>query len=246
MQAPVRVVGQTTATAALPTLSRLVAEERWDELSRLVLRTLQISIGLGILAGAATFALADPFVALVYLRGAFGESDARAVADTLRVFSLAVPAWIVQVIAVRAFYARRDFWRPMLLGTAIALLAIPLYLGLGPPFGARGLAGAGALAITANALATLALARRLHGAPQFARLAGTALRSLGISLPAAAAAFYCLPRLAGTIGALVDLAVGGVIFSILAIAGVLLAGDAPMRETLSEFRGALARRSRRA
>ena len=244
MQAPVAVVGQTTATAALPTLSKLVAEARWEELSSLVLRTLQIAIGLGVLAGAATFALADPFVALVYLRGAFGESDARAVADTLRVFSLAVPAWILQTVALRPFYARRDFWRPMLLGTAIAVLAIPLYLALGPPFGARGLAGAGALAITANVLATLALARRLHGAPHFAPLASTALRSILISLPAAAAAFYCMPGLGGALGALVDLAVGGIVFALLAIAGVLLVGDPPMRETLSEVRDSLPRRRR--
>jgi putative peptidoglycan lipid II flippase len=246
MQAPVAVVGQTAATAALPTLSKLVAEARWEELSSMVLRTLQLAIGLGVLAGAATFALADPFVALVYLRGAFGEGDARAVADTLRVFSLAVPAWIAQTIAVRPFYARRDFWRPMLLGTAIAVLAIPLYLMLGPPFGARGLAGAGALAITANALATLALARRLHGAPHFAPLASTALRAVLISLPAAAAAFYCQPGLGGGIGALVDLAVGGIVFALLAIAGALLVGDAPMRETLSEAWGSLARRRRAA
>lgn len=246
MQAPVAVVGQTAATAALPTLSKLVAEARWEELSSLVLRTLQVAIGLGVLAGAAAFALADPFVALVYLRGAFGESDARAVADTLRVFSLAVPAWILQTVAVRPFYARRDFWRPMLLGTVVALVAIPLYLALGPPFGARGLAGAGALAITANALATLALARRLHGAPHFAPLASTALRSILISLPAAAAAFYCLPGLGGAIGALVDFAVGGIVFALLAIAGVLLVGDAPMRETLSEVRDSLARRRRAA
>jgi putative peptidoglycan lipid II flippase len=244
MQAPVRVVGQTTATAALPTLSKLVAEARWEELSSLVLRTLQVAIGLGVLAGAATFALADPFVALVYLRGAFGEGDARAVAETLRVFSLAVPAWIAQMIAVRPFYARRDFWRPMLLGTAVALLAIPVYIALGPPFGARGLAGAGALAITANALATLALARRLHGVPRFAPLASTALRAILISLPAAAAAFYCQPGLGGVIGTIVDLVVGGVAFALLAVAGVLLAGDTPMRETLSGAWGSLARRRR--
>jgi peptidoglycan biosynthesis protein MviN/MurJ (putative lipid II flippase) len=208
MQAPVRVVGQTTATAALPTLSKLVAEARWEELSSLVLRTLQAAVGLGILAGAATFALADPFV--------------------------------------RPFYARRDFWRPMLLGTAIALLAIPLYLVLGPPFGARGLAGAGALAITANALATLVLARRLHGAPRFGPLASTALRAILIALPAAAAAFYCQPGLGGGIGALVDLAVGGIVFALLAIAGALVVGDAPMREMLSEAWGSLARRRRAA
>jgi peptidoglycan biosynthesis protein MviN/MurJ (putative lipid II flippase) len=147
---------------------------------------------------------------------------------------------------VRPFYARRDFWRPMLLGTVIALLAIPLYLILGPPYGARGLAGAGAIAITANALATLALARRLHGAPHFAPLASTALRAILISLPAAAAAFFCQPGLNGTVGALVDLTVGGLAFSLLAVAGVLVAGDAPMRETLSGLWRSLSRHRRTA
>jgi peptidoglycan biosynthesis protein MviN/MurJ (putative lipid II flippase) len=145
-------------------------------------------------------------------------------------------------IAVRPFYARRDFWRPMLLGTAIAILAIPLYLVLGPPFGARGLAGAGALAITANALATLALARLLHGAPHLAALAFSLLRAVLIALPAAIAAFYCQPLLGGAIGALVDFAVGAITFALLAIAGVLVVGDAPMREALSQSWRALARR----
>jgi putative peptidoglycan lipid II flippase len=183
---------------------------------------------------------------LIYLRGAFGEGDARAVAETLRVFCVAVPAWIVQMIAVRPFYARGDFWRPMLLGTAVALLAIPLYLALGPPFGARGLAGAGALAITANALATLTLARRLHGAPRFAPLACTALRALLIALPAAAAAFWCQPGVGGAMGAIVDLALGGIFFALLAIAGIFLAGDVPMRETLRDAGRSLTRRLRRA
>jgi putative peptidoglycan lipid II flippase len=244
MQAPVAVLGQPTATAALPTLSKLVTEGRFEELERLVLRTLQVAIGLGVLAGAATFALADPFVALVYVRGAFGAADGRAVTEVLRVFSLAVPAWIAQMIAVRPFYARGDFWRPMLLGTAIAALAIPIYLTLGPSFGARGLAAAGALAISANALATLLLARRLHGAPRLAPLASTALRALLISLPAAAAAFYLQPGLAGALGSVVNLAVGGIAFALVSVAGIFAIGDAPMRESLKEVWRSLARRLR--
>jgi putative peptidoglycan lipid II flippase len=244
MQAPVAVLGQPTATAALPTLSKLVTEGRFEELERLVLRTLQVAIGLGVLAGAATFALADPFVALVYVRGAFGAADGRAVTEVLRVFSLAVPAWIAQMIAVRPFYARGDFWRPMLLGTAIAALAIPIYLTLGPSFGARGLAAAGALAISANALATLLLARRLHGAPRLAPLASTALRALLISLPAAAAAFYLQPGLAGALGSVVNLGVGGIAFALVSVAGIFAIGDAPMRESLKEVWRSLARRLR--
>ena len=95
-------------------------------------------------------------------------------------------------------------------------------------------------------IAKLALARRLHGAPNFAPLVSTAFRTILISLPAAVAAFYCQPGLGGGIGALLDLAVGGIAFAVLAIAGVLLVGDAPMRETLSEAWGSLARRRRAA
>ena len=43
-----------------------------------------------------------------------------------------------------------------------------------------------------------------------------------------------------------DLAVGAAVFGLLAVAGVLLAGDAPMRETLSESWHSLARRGRTA
>ena len=62
----------------------------------------------------------------------------------------------------------------------------------------------------------------------------------------AAAAFFCQPGLGGAIGALVDLAVGGLAFSLLAVAGVVVAGDAPMRETLSESWRSLARQRRAA
>ena len=140
MQAPVAVVGQAVATAALPALSRLWSEGRREELDALVLRTLQASVALGVIAAGAMIALADPIVTLVYVRGAFEAADAGPVAWLLRVFCLAVPGWIAQQIGVRAFYARGDTWRPMLLGTAIALLAIPLYLALAPRLGAAGLA----------------------------------------------------------------------------------------------------------
>ena len=73
-------------------------------------------------------ALAEPVVTLIYQRGAFGAEDARAVAQVLQIFCWAVPGWILQTIAVRAFYARGDTWRPMLLGTppALAALVLPL------------------------------------------------------------------------------------------------------------------------
>ncbi len=235
MQVPVAVVGQAIAAAALPTLSRLWAERRHEELNRVVLGTLQAGLALAVFAGAVCFVLAQPLVRVVYQRGAFTVPDTATVAGILSLLSLAVPAWIGQQIAARAFYARGDTWRPMLLGTAVALAAIPLYLILGQRFGVRGLAIAGATGMSVNALATLALARWLHGAPDFGRLFATAARAAMIAVVAAAAAHYVLllqPGSQGMVGALVDLVSGGSVFAASAVLGIAVLGDQPMRDLL--------------
>jgi hypothetical protein len=118
----------------------------------------------------------------------------------------------------------------MILATFVALGSIPLYLGLGERAGAAGIAAAGVLGISANALGTLVLARRLHGAPRLLLLSTTFLRSVAIAGAAALVARAVLRGAPGLAGALVDLALGGVVFALVAGVGVALAGDAPMRE----------------
>ncbi len=233
MQVPVAVVGQAIAAAALPTLSRLYAEGRREELNTVVLRTLQAGVGLAVLAAAGSFALARPLVQLIYQRGAFGAADTTAVAAILALLCFAVPAWIAQQIITRAFYARADTWRPMLLGTAVALGAIPLYLALGERWGVRGLALAPAIGMSVNALATIVWARRLHGAPALDALLGTALRAAAVALPAALVVRALVatdPVPAAT--ALLELAGGGAAFAALAAAGTWLVGDEILRATV--------------
>jgi putative peptidoglycan lipid II flippase len=244
MLAPVAVAGQAIATAALPTLSRLWSEKRIDELDTTVLNTLRVGFGLAVLGGAALFALSEPLVAFIFRHGRFTAADAEIVAALLRILSFAVPGWILQQITVRAFFARGDTWRPMLLATAVALLAIPLYLALGPRFGAEGLAAAGAIAMTGNAILTLLYARRLHGAPDLAALAGTALRALVIAVAAAFAASLAVEALTSGAVALLQLAVGGVAFAITALLGARLIGDPPIRQAVARL-ASLRRRSGR-
>lgn len=238
MQVPVAVVGQALAAAALPALARLHAEGRRKELDAAVLRTLEAGLSLAVFAGGACLALARPLVIVVYQRGAFGPADSAAVAPLLALFAIGVPAWVAQQIAVRAFYARADTWRPMLLGTVIAVAVIPLYLGLARHMGAIGLPLAGAIAMSVNALATLVLARRLHGAPPLGRLLGSVGRALLLAAAAAAAAFAAqaqreiwLPQLAAgtTLGALADLAAGGLGFVAVAGVGIVLLGGETLR-----------------
>jgi putative peptidoglycan lipid II flippase len=247
MQLPVGLVGQAVATAALPAFSRLIESGDKPQLDRLVLRTLQATTSIAVLLGVGTAALASPLVRAVYVRGEFGIADAAPVAAALQLFCLGVPGWVVQTVAVRPFYARADMWRPMLLGSGFVAVAYPLYLTLGRAYGASGLAFAGALAITLNALATLALARRMHGAPRLLPLLSTLMRSLLASLPAAALAWLVADiagarsGLAVTPRALLELASGGATYALLALPLLYALGDEPTREVLARA----ARRIRR-
>jgi putative peptidoglycan lipid II flippase len=244
---PVALVGQAVATAALPTLSRYVAEGRREELDGLVNRSLQASLAIGVLLGAGLFALAEPAVAFVYVRGAFTPADAAPVVEALRVFAWAVPGWILQTLAVRPFYARGQMWRPMALATAVSLAAIPLYAALGPRLGATGLALAGTLAISASAGVTLAAARRWHGAPALGALLGGALRTLGAAAPAAVAAHFAAAEVAlrtgsGTLAAALALGAGGLAFAAVGLPLVWSLGDAPTRDALRRVARRLRRR----
>jgi putative peptidoglycan lipid II flippase len=236
MQTPVAVVGQALGTAALPTLSRLFAEGQHARLNDLVHRTLTASAGLGLLAAAAVLVTADALVTLVYVRGAFSAADGLRVADALRVYTAAIPGFVIQAIAVRAFYARGEMWRPMLLGTGIGLLAIPLYLQA-VTHGAPGLAAAASLAIATSAVATLAYARRRFGGPVLLPLLVSVLRSTLIAAAAAAVASVVPDQGADALGALATLALRGLAFSAVALPLAWWIGDPELRDLFKRLPG---------
>jgi putative peptidoglycan lipid II flippase len=238
MLVPVAVIGQAIGAAALPTLAQLHAAGRRAELDRVVLAALRATGALGVLAAGYAWGLADPLVRCVYQHGAFTSADATVVAWLLSIFALATPAWVTQQIASRDFYARGDTWRPMLLGTGIAVLAIPLYLTLAARAGAAGLAVAGVIGMLATALATLLLARARHGAPDLGALGATLARAAAIAALAGVAASLARVGIPGWSGAALDLALGSAVFAAVAALGVFTVGD-------ESLRGAVVRVSRR-
>jgi putative peptidoglycan lipid II flippase len=245
MQVPIRVVGQATATAATPTFARLFSAGDTAGLNRLLEATLRVALGVAVISAAGMAALGEPVVRILYERGAFGAGDTAVVVRILRIMILAVPAWVVQQIAVRAFYAREQMWSPMLLGTLVALLAIPLYVALGREAGAEGLAAAGALAIWANALATLALGRVWHGGPAAGPLLATLARSSVIALAAGWVALRVLPGEPTLAGSLWHLVLAGSAFGALALLGIAAVGDPPLRDALARIGRRLSRRRAR-
>ncbi len=244
LQAPVAFIGSALATAALPRLAELHSTGQPRVLDRVLERALRAAVGLSLLCSAGALALSEPLVAILYQRGAFSRADTLRVAALLCVFALAIPGWIAQQVAVRGFYARSDMWRPMGLGSAVALLAIPLYWLLGDRFGARGLAAAGAIAMSANAIATLVWLRLRHGGPSLLAGLVALLRALPPAALAAASAWLASAWLAGS-GTPLRLAGGVAAFAAVAFAAVLTLGEPELRAVLRRLLRGAGRRLRR-
>ncbi len=243
MMAPVGIVGQAVGAALLPSLTAVFQRGDRSGFGGLLTNTLRTTLGLGILAAGALAVLASPIVRVLYERGRFAESDSSAVAGLLSVLAWAVPGWVVQQVAVRAFYARSEMWRAMALSTGIALAVFPLYLWGGRTLGVSGLAYASVAAISLNALLTLAWLRARAGSPDLAALSQTALRTFAIAALAAGAAAAVLFGFSSAnwppLGALLA---GGAAYGAAMLVGVRLLGDALLRAGIDRVAQSVRRR----
>ncbi len=147
MLVPVGVIAQAAGVAAYPFLARLFAEGRLVEMKNTVDKALRWVIILSMAATALVAALSIPIVRALFERGEFGADSTIGTADALFFYAFAVPVWGALQILNRAFYARREMWTPVVVGTASTIAAVPLYVVLQNSFGLRGVALASTLAL---------------------------------------------------------------------------------------------------
>ncbi len=244
MMLPVGVVGQAVGAALLPSLTAL--HQRGDRagFDALLTGTLRTTLGLGLIAGGALAALAEPIVAVVFEHGRFDAANTSEVAGLLVVLAGAVPGWVVQQVAVRGFYARSEMWRAMGLSSAIALAVFPLYLLGGRLQGVTGLALASLAAISLNAGVTIFWLRWRAGSPSARALLGSFVRTLALVALAGGLAHAAAVRFTPFAdSAILSLALGGGVYGAAVLLGVRVLGDAPLRAGVAQ---ALARLTRRA
>jgi putative peptidoglycan lipid II flippase len=150
MKTPMGVFGMATGVAAYPTLSRLVSAGEIVEAYHLLSRAVRLMLAATF--GAQVCLTVAGFEAVYLIWGLFAKrftvDDAQMTASTLAFLSLGLAGWSAQTVISRGFYALGSTWPPTLLGTAIAVAVVPLYVVLREAFGEYGLAIASALAIT--------------------------------------------------------------------------------------------------
>ncbi len=224
MLVPTAVLGQAAGMAALPFLARLYASGEVQRMIRVFGAALRGVLEVTVLAATWLALAAGPAVMLVFGWGRNTLADVQDTATLLVAFSLGIPAWGLQGVAVRGFYARRDTFTPMLVSSVVAALSVPVYWALFQRLGVLGLALATSLGMTGTALATLWASAVKGIPPGFAGLASSGVRSLGAAAVAGVAAWGATALVGRVwswhdpVGALVWLGVSGGVFALVTLA----------------------------
>jgi len=210
---PVGVIAQAVGVASYPFLARLFAEGRLEEMRAQVSQAVRSGLVVSGLATAGVIALSIPLVAVAYQRGSFDASDTAATAPLLAIYGLAIPMWTAHQVYTRAFYAQRRMWLPVVVGTAITIVALPTYYFAATSFAAVGVAATSTAVIAAYAIVMGWLWHREGSATEVARSAG---QTLVAAVPAAAVAWGVARAVTGgeppdTSTGIVTLVAGGVL-----------------------------------
>ena len=194
--APFNVIGPAAGAASLPFFASLFQQGRAQDFSASVGRSVSRLAAVGLIVSAWMIALAPWLMDLLARGGKFSRADATAITQLFSVLAITLALWAVQGIYARAFYAASDTKTPMITGTLITVLSIPMYWGL---FHARGLTGLAIASDIGILVQTASLALLLHRKRlvslahlEFGEL-GRALVAALVAYAATAAAAHLLP-----------------------------------------------------
>ena len=203
-QLPLGVVGIAIGTALLPRLSRELRSGATAAAMDSQSRALEFSLLLTLPAAAALMVIAEPIVAVLFERGAFGAEATAATAAALIAFASGLPAYVLVKVLSPGFFAREDMHTPLMISIAAVVANIAISLALFWRLGHIGIALATALASWLHAsLLWLFLRRRGFFAMDRrlrSRLPRMAIASAVMALALALAAWALESPLAATIG----------------------------------------------
>jgi putative peptidoglycan lipid II flippase len=157
--APMAMLAQAAGAASMPFFASLWTRERRYEFAVGVADSVSRVTSLGLLVGSGMIVLGWPAIDLVFTGGRFSAADSRECALYFALFSVSICLWSAQSIYSRAFYAAGNTFAPMVAGTVVTLISLPIYYSLYHACGAVGLVLASNLGI---AMQTLAIAVLLH------------------------------------------------------------------------------------
>jgi putative peptidoglycan lipid II flippase len=230
--APMAIIGQAAGAASLPFFASLYGRNQFDAFRSAVNRSVSRLIAFSFLGSAAMIALARPAVDIIFRRGSFHAADATSTASYFAIFAISLALWTAQAIYARAFYAAGETFVPMLAGTIVTLITIPIYWTLHRHFNVIGLAWASDLAIILHTTTLAILLHRRKMVPLFGPSGGLdrteilrAAAAAIISFAGTSLLLHLIHQKQTYLGDIIDLILGGIVWATLAIATLHLTGS---------------------
>ena len=253
MQAPLGIFGHSLSIAVFPTLSAQAALADWNGLRQTIGLGLRFIGFLTIPATAMLIALGTPITAVLLQHGRFTAEDTAMTAQGLSFYAIGLAAWSAQSLLARTFYAMQDTRTPIIIGTAVTMVFIPLnFLFMGTfRMGFGGLALATSVAATLNAGIMLVVLRGRVGQLGLRRIGDTTLR-MGLASCAAGVVAWGAARLISGLVVVGPAAIGAKVSALTVLIGgggsgiavYLLAARLLGVAELGELAGMLRRRRR--
>ena len=123
----VGLFGQAVGTASFPFLARLVAENKLNDMNRLLNDTLRF-LALVIPFSVLLMVLRSEVVRIIFQRGKFDAAATALTAEVLMYLLVGAFAFAAYTIVVRGYFATQNTFFPAVYGTIVVILSIPLYL----------------------------------------------------------------------------------------------------------------------
>ena len=148
----VGLFGQALGTASFPFMAKLVAENKLDEMNRLLNTALRF-LALVIPFSALLMVLRSEVVLMIFQRGKFDTTATSLTADVLLYFLVGAFAFAANTVVVRGYFASQNTLFPAIYGSIAVLLSVPLYVLGMKLLGASGVA----LAVSLSGIFQVAL-----------------------------------------------------------------------------------------
>lgn len=151
VELPLGVIGIALATVILPSLSEKHTNQSPQAFAKTLDWAMRVVLLIGVPAAVALFVLAEPILAVLFQRGAFGAHDVAMAAQSLRAYTLGLLAFMLIKVLAPGYYARQDIKTPVKIGIKAMVANMILNLLLIGPLAHAGLALATSIAAFLNA-----------------------------------------------------------------------------------------------
>ena len=210
------ILPYTLGLVLLPFSADMAASQEYDALARTLSSAVRVLTLIFLPVTLGLMVLREPFVRLLFERGAFDAASTQLTAGPLLFYALALLPFALEVIVVQFFFARQDTLTPVIADVVTFALNVALIPPLRGVLGLGGIALAAAVAKGLKVLALLLLFDRQVPAFRLARLGPFAGQMILASLVASGVLGALLAAGAklgagGMGGLLVYLAAGGVL-----------------------------------